>query len=116
MTIVRPEIYCANSVNYIFIKDSKFNIKFLLGILNSKLENWFYKTMSTNSNVNGYEVDNLPIPDLTPEAQKPFIELVSKILTSTQTDIHECEKQIDQLIYKLYDLEPEEIAIVEGKI
>lgn len=25
------------------------------------------------------------------------------------------EKQIDEMVYKLYDLTPEEIAVVEGK-
>jgi len=29
--------------------------------------------------------------------------------------VHDLEKQIDQMVYKLYDLTPEEIAIVERK-
>jgi len=32
-----------------------------------------------------------------------------------QAKVHDLEKQIDQLVYKLYDLTPEEIAIVERK-
>ena len=31
-----------------------------------------------------------------------------------QTRVKTLEKQIDQLVYKLYDLTPEEIQIVEG--
>jgi hypothetical protein len=31
------------------------------------------------------------------------------------SDTHDLEHQIDQLVYKLYDLTDEEIAIVEGK-
>lgn len=119
MTIIGPGIYCANSVNYIFIKDSKFNIKFLLGILDSKLENWFYKTMSTNSNVNGYEVDNLPILVCEEKAQNKIINLVDKILefkksTLGKKQTSEYEQKIDQLVYKLYGLTPEEIKMVEG--
>ena len=30
------------------------------------------------------------------------------------TDTFALEKQIDEMVYKLYDLTPEEIAIVEG--
>ena len=29
--------------------------------------------------------------------------------------VHDLEKHIDQLVYKLYNLAPEEIAIVEGR-
>jgi len=30
-------------------------------------------------------------------------------------DTSDIEREIDQMVYKLYDLTPEEIAIVEGK-
>jgi hypothetical protein len=32
-----------------------------------------------------------------------------------QAKVHNLKKQIDRLVYKLYDLTPEEIAIVEEK-
>jgi hypothetical protein len=32
-----------------------------------------------------------------------------------QTDTRELEREIDRLVYQLYDLTDEEIAIVEGK-
>jgi hypothetical protein len=32
-----------------------------------------------------------------------------------QAKVHDFEKHIDQIVYKLYDLTPEEIAIVERK-
>lgn len=45
-------------------------------------------------------------------------ELTDEILTAKKqiisVDTQELEKQIDQLVYKLYDLTPQEIAIVEG--
>ncbi len=45
--------------------------------------------------------------------------LVDKILTAKnqnpQTDTTQLEYQIDQLVYKLYNLTEEEIKIVEGK-
>jgi hypothetical protein len=47
-----------------------------------------------------------------------FITFVDQILTANQkdpdADTSALERQIDQLVYKLYDLPPEEIAIVEG--
>jgi hypothetical protein len=32
-----------------------------------------------------------------------------------QAKVHDLEKQIDQMVYKLFDRTSEEIAIVEGK-
>ncbi|MCK9320954.1 MAG: hypothetical protein M0P32_03005 [Bacteroidales bacterium] len=56
--------------------------------------------------------------------QQPFMDLIDKILTITlesdyspkkpPTKQKELEKQIDELVYKLYDLTGEEIEIVEN--
>ena len=52
-------------------------------------------------------------------SQKTIIELVNKILATkkadTTSDICELEHEIDELVYKLYGLTDEEIAIVEGR-
>ncbi|MCD6270296.1 N-6 DNA methylase, partial [bacterium] len=125
MTIIEPGIFCGNSVNYILIKDQNMSEHYLLALLNSQLLNWFFKVFSTNSNVNGYEIDNLPIPKISFTKQKPFINLVNKILAITKDDdylqneakqkkVKEYEKKIDQLVYKLYGLTPEEGKIVEN--
>ncbi len=58
--------------------------------------------------------------------EKPFIDLVDKILAITKDDdyldnpnkqakVKEYEHQIDKLVYKLYGLTEEEIKIVEGQ-
>jgi hypothetical protein len=62
--------------------------------------------------------------------QQPFITLVDQILAAKKqhtplsplnrgefknTDTSALEKQIDEMVYKLYGLTEEEIAIVEGK-
>jgi len=69
---------------------------------------------------------NIPIKSIPKPEQKPFVELVDQIIAITKTDnylsssdkqaqIKEYEHQIDQMIYELYRLTPEEIEIVEGK-
>ena len=44
--------------------------------------------------------------------------MINQILAAKQkapdADTSALEKQIDEMVYKLYDLTPEEIAIVEG--
>jgi hypothetical protein len=49
---------------------------------------------------------------------QPFIIIVDQILAAKkqdpQADIGQWEKEIDQLVYKLYNLTDEEIKIIEG--
>ena len=70
-------------------------------------------------------IENIPIPKISESAQHPFIVFIERILAITksqdyQTDetkqakVKELEAQIDQMVYKLYALTPEEIKIVEG--
>lgn len=124
MTMLDAGIFCGNSVNYILMSDISIRYEYLLALLNSRLLNWYFKIFSTNSNVNGYEVNNLPIPRASKADQKPFIDLAEKILKITkeedylqnsakQAKVQDIEHQIDELVYKLYGLTDEDIKIVE---
>lgn len=99
---------------------SQYNYLFLLGILNSRLINWYFLNFLSES-LHFYPDDakELPIPKIPESAQQPFITRVDKILSAKQkdpdADTSELEKEIDRMVYKLYDLTPEEIAIVEGR-
>ena len=66
-----------------------------------------------------YYVSKIPIPVATSEQQVPVVELVDHILMTKATDsdahISEEEAEIDQLVYALYGLTEEEIAVVEDK-
>lgn len=113
MTIGR-NTYCANSVNYCRFL-SNINPRYALALLNSSLLNYIFKLQSTNSNVNGYEVDNLPL--IISDNQVPYIDIVNEILevkkSDIQADTKELENQIDLLIYRLYDLTYDEVLIVD---
>ena len=86
-----------------------------MALLNSKLLNYIFKLQSTNSNVNGYEVDNLPIA--ISSKQERFVELVNSILVSKQADptadTSEQERAIDLMVYKLYGLTYDEVKVVD---
>jgi type II restriction/modification system DNA methylase subunit YeeA len=61
---------------------------------------------------------DFPIPvTTTPEAVEA---LVNKILLTkskdSKADVSKLEHQIDQLVYQLYELTPDEINLVEGQI
>ena len=116
MTIIPKGYYLANSCNYI-LPTSKMDLYCMLGFLNSRLINWFFRCFSTNSNVNGYEVDNFPIPQIELSLQSEISDLVKKILsikkTNPLTDTADLERKIDNIIYGIYRLTEEEIRIIE---
>ena len=92
----------------------------LLGFLNSKTLNWFFRCFSTNSNVNGYEVDNFPIPKITQIEQEKLSILVKKVIEGKRQDstfdTSVMESEIDSLVYKAYCLNVEEIQIIEHSV
>lgn len=117
MTLVGEDTFCANSVNYIVLSDSRIETEFLLGLLNSTLLNFVFSKTSTNSNVNGYEVDNLPIRLADSPAQAAVAGRVRKILQAkqrdSQVDTAALEGEVDRLVYDLYGLTAAETKLVE---
>ena len=120
-TIIPAGIFIANSVNNLTYQ-TNYPTKLLLALFNSNLLNFIFKATSTSSNVNGYEVDALPLPQLSEEnaeLQLQIILLVDKILAAKKTDSNAdtsaMEAEIDRLVYDLYGLTDEEIKVVEGK-
>ena len=67
--------------------------------------------------LDGHYLKKIPIPEISKTAQKPFIDLVDKILTKKQNgkDTADLEAKIDKMVYQLYHLTADEIKIIEGK-
>lgn len=65
------------------------------------------------------KIRDFPIAKTPREEQEPLIILVDKILEAKRTnpdaDTSDLENEIDKLVYELYNLTEDEIAIVEGK-
>ncbi|MBW7845823.1 MAG: N-6 DNA methylase, partial [Bacteroidia bacterium] len=94
------------------------SLKYLLAILNSHLVNIWYKNYDTDIEIKLASVKNIPIPNATTEQQLELVNLVDKIIKSKTEypleDTSDLENQIDQLVYRLYELTDDEIKIVEG--
>ena len=62
-------------------------------------------------------INQIPIPDVSPDEQQQVITLVNKILSAKESNpvanTTEWERKIDALVYELYGLIAEEIAIFE---
>lgn len=124
-TIIPSNTFCANSVNYIDFTNCSYNYKYILALLNSRLLNFIFKKFSTNSNVNGYEVDRLPIYNI--QNHEQIESCVNEIFTLTnsedyfannmkQSKVQEISSKIDNIIYQLYGLTDGEIKIIEESL
>ncbi len=96
----------------------KINLLYILAIMNSHYAN----ILLTNIRGGDYHIypehiRNIPIPSASKEQQQPIIDLVDQILIAKEKNSHAdtrlLEYQIDQLVYKLYDLTQEEINNIE---
>lgn len=96
--------------------NSCYSLKFILGILNSTLIDWYFgfigKSKGTVREYFNAPLSLIPIPSVTKEQQAPIISLVNDILAakkanpSADTSVQEAE--IDRLVYDLYDVPQEE--------
>jgi len=96
-------------------------LKFLLAILNSNVSEWYFNKIGTTTGMGTnrwkkYKIEMLPIKVPTENMELKIINLVDKIIDQKKhnLDTSKSEYEIDQLIYQLYNLTPEEIIIVEG--
>lgn len=73
-TILPPGYFCSHTVGYLAdIKECR--LGFFVGLLNSTFLDWRFNLTSTNNNVNGYEVEALPVPRInftTPSEQRSY--------------------------------------------
>lgn len=116
-----PQIIC------VIEKDNSFSIELLWAILNSKLATFYHFNSSPKATKGAfpkilvYDVNNFPLPSSlskeTDDILKPIVsEIIEKKKENVNSDITEKEKEIDRIIYRLYDLSAEEIEIIENGV
>ena len=119
---LNEHLYSNRSLYSIIINDDSYNTKYVLACLNSSLLQFYYQVQFKADTelfpkIRIAQAKLLPIPTATPEQQQPIIDLVDAILAAKsenpQADTTDLERQIDQLVYQLYELTSEEIALIE---
>lgn len=111
----------------------QFYLNYLSSLLNSKLLYFQFKFIGSILGDKGLRykkvfVKNIPIYPATKEEQEPFIELADKMIQLNrdlayaktphekkllEKQISVTDKKIDKMVYGLYGLNKEEIAIIE---
>jgi len=126
-------------VYYIKIKDKKVNIKFLLGLLNSKLVDFYYKSYFGASHLQGNYLDlkgvdlvKIPIRLPSYSQEQKITSLVNQMLELQKKyhdekisgnekerlkgQIENTDYEIDEEVYKLYGITDEERKIIEESL
>jgi hypothetical protein len=92
----------------------------LLAILNSPISKWWISLQAAVRSGGFLEykpmyVGEIPITEVTAAQKAPIIERVRKIIAAPDSpDVPKLEAEIDQMVYKLYGLTEDEIALVEA--
>ncbi|MCU0340507.1 MAG: hypothetical protein MUE30_11540, partial [Spirosomaceae bacterium] len=96
------------------------DLKYILAVLNSKIAKWYFLQISTTSGMGTnrwlkYKIEQLPIKIPTPAQQSEIEALVEKIIEGKKNgeDTSAWEAEIDALVYALYGLSEEEIAVID---
>src|SRR5690554_1846678 len=122
-TYDNEQFYALNTLVIVNKKDSDKgpDLKFILGLMNSKLMNYVYSnkfksTKTVFSEIQARSVKELPIPNLSDSQESDIVTLSEKIiaLKKINSETTDLENEIDQLVYQLFDLTESEIEIIEN--
>lgn len=134
-TLDNKRYYYKDNLCGLIQKDKQYSLKYILGVLNSTLLNAYYRKTFTEVSLNPTYLRQLPVPriNISNSADKArhdkMVRLVETMLeakielakakTHKDKDYYEnkcasLDRQIDRLVYDLYGLSEDEIAVVEG--
>ncbi|MFT3870926.1 MAG: N-6 DNA methylase [Nibricoccus sp.] len=132
------EFLTNQSVQSIVLREKIPSTFALLGIVNSKLLSWYFCQINLVARRDDFpktiikQTRELPFPSFDTQSRKAHDQLVAHVermlklhedlaaakspdaQTRLQREIAATDRAIDQLVYQLYDLTPEEIALVEA--
>ncbi len=137
-TLDTNRFYCLNTIYNITSLNENYNYRYILAILNSKLVQFYWKNKFSDSKILFPKIkkaylDVLPIKKINLSQQQPIIKLVDHMLSlnkqlqemgdkkTAQTakleeEIKKTDKEINDLVYKLYNITEEEKKIIEESV
>ncbi len=127
-TFIKDEIYFNNSLFMITSKTLETrDFYYICGLLNTTLYRWLTIQMTNLITIGKYaygskdKIERLPIPKITTKNQelaRKITDYAEQILKSKEKDpkanTQKLEKEIDALVYQLYNLTDEEVKIIEN--
>ena len=112
-----------DSVNQIQVLLDSLTPEFVLALLNSKLVNWFvyyflFAQASLTMHFDNPITDRLPLPNFmdSPALVASIEAEVAKIYANRHANEKSSQARIDQYVFQLYGLSPDQIALVEANM
>jgi hypothetical protein len=121
--LVDSGIYILDSMAF-FVSDQY--LKYEMAVLNSSTILYYTNKVVHQYGFTGFRLANqyvevMPIPLITPQNQplvaqiEAFVdEILARKRGNPNADTRDLERAIDDIVYRLYDLSPDEIRLVEG--
>ena len=110
--------------NTVYFMSGDENLLFMLGYLNSRMATYLFSQIGSTSGVGttrwqAFTMERLLVPLSTPEQQSQIEKIVCRILAAKKRDslanTSGMESEIDALVYQLYCLTDEEIAVIDKR-
>ena len=110
------DFLCGHSVNKTVLSDESLSTAFL-ALLNSRFMDWCFRITSTNNHVQGYQLEQLPIPSMT-RADVDRLDILAREISvakecSRSSDTRSLEAEVDGAVYRLFKLNDQEIQVIE---
>lgn len=136
-TYVSETSYCNTLLFVLKLTNSAYSYKSVLAILNSLLIGWYFRNKFQISDDDTFpqimirDILQFPIPEINKSISHELEKLVDQLLQlnhdkqeinlsasleQLESKIDHCESRINELVYRLYELTPEEIKIVEDSV
>jgi hypothetical protein len=99
----------------------------MIAFLNSALSQWIFSKKNPSLRIGGAyfsinapQILSLPFKEPPEDILRSVNDIVDRVIAAKEAGdealVQELEAEIDQIIYRLFDLTPEEIAVVENSI
>ena len=112
-----------DSVNQIQVLSESLSPEFVLALLNSTLVNWFvyyfiFAQATLTMHFDNPITDRIPLPQyrLHAELVAGVEEAIEKIYSNRHANEKSSQERIDQYVFQLYGLSPDQIALVEANM
>ena len=115
------ENFIAEKTNFIMTGE---NLKYIMAVLSSKLGFYIFYNFYSEITLGdvGFQyrkssLEEFPIPEVDKKTEKEIVNLVEKVIEGKKKgiDTREFEVEIDKIVYELYNLNENEIKIIECK-
>ncbi len=116
---ILKNVIIGHSANYLIQKTNDVSLFALLGVVNSKAVNFYFKFYNQTNHVPIGDFKQIPFPKLNPEAEVQLASIVKNIIAikkdNIEANVSDFECQIDLRVFHLYNLSYDEVLIIDPK-